>query len=270
MDRNYDPYYDSKFQPMPGPPLRAPMTFLSSNSGEPSNFDDLASPLLVKSEKDQDGIKKWRQNHNEVTWTRGSRGRCIGRFCCCGLLMLIFLLVSVVFTLLLFIRPPNIQINNVALPTNGSAFQVTSSSLNLNLYVNVSVANPNYFQVDLAEIKADLTYPINNLDVGGGQANNIVFKTFSNTAFKFPFTLTYNEQDDPKGLVLDDILSRCGITGQKRDLDINYKITLGVKVLFVTISPSFSSSFSFECPITASDIADLLNGAGVTVPGISP
>ncbi len=70
-----------------------------------------------------------------------------------------------------------------------------------------------------------LTYPINNLDVGGGQKNNIVFKSHTETTFNFPFTLTYNEQDDPNKTVLQDILSRCGITGQKRDLDINYKIT---------------------------------------------
>ncbi len=71
-----------------------------------------------------------------------------------------------------------------------------------------------------------LTYPINNLDVGGGQKNNIVFKSHTETTFNFPFTLTYNEQDDPNKTVLQDILSRCGITGQKRVLDINYKITV--------------------------------------------
>lgn len=107
-----------------------------------------------------------------------------------------------------------------------------------------SVANPNYFQIDLSKVKADvcilscpngychthafaqLTYPINNLDVGGGQKDNIDFKPHTDTTFNFPFTLTYNEADDPNKTVLQDILSRCGITGQKRDLDINYKITV--------------------------------------------
>ncbi len=73
---------------------------------------------------------------------------------------------------------------------------------------------------------SQLTYPINNLDVGGGEKDNTVFKSNSETMFTFPFTITYNEQDDPNKTVLEDILSRCGITGQKRDLDINYKITV--------------------------------------------
>lgn len=215
-------------------------------------------------------IRIRRKDYQGNLWTKGSRGRCICRFCCCTFLIGIFLIVSIVLALLIWIRPPDIQINSVALPVSGSPFKVTASSLNLYLGVNISVSNPNYFQIDLPKVKADLTYPINNLDVGGGEKDNTVFKSNSETMFTFPFTITYNEQDDPNKTVLEDILSRCGITGQKRDLDINYKITLGIKVFFVTVSPTFSSSFSFECPVDANSLQALLNGAGITIPGVPP
>ena len=73
-----------------------------------------------------------------------------------------------------------------------------------------------------------LTYPISNLDVGGGEKDNIVFKSHSQTTFNFPFTLTYVEADDPNKAALNDLLSRCGVTGPKQNLNINYKITVSI------------------------------------------
>lgn len=110
-------------------------------------------------------------------------------------------------------------------------------------YAN-SVSNPNYFSVNFKKIKVDvrpyfpytmsfclltfeqLTYPVDNLGVGGGEKDNIDFQAHTQTTFTFPFTLTYKESDDPNRVVLSDLLNKCGVTGAKQNLNIKYKITV--------------------------------------------
>ncbi|KAH8116849.1 hypothetical protein DFH11DRAFT_1823854 [Phellopilus nigrolimitatus] len=215
-------------------------------------------------------IRLWRKDHHGQLWTKGGRGKCVMRFCCCTLLIALFLIISIILSLGIWIRPPDITVNNVGFNQTGSAFQVTSSSLNLNLAVNISVDNPNYFAVSFKEIKVDLTYPIDNMDVGGGEKDNIDFHAHTQTTFYFPFTLTYNEAADTDKKVLMDLLTKCGITGgTKEDITVDYKITLGLKILFVTVSPSFSNTFNFACPVTASDLSSLLKGSGIDITGIT-
>lgn len=76
-----------------------------------------------------------------------------------------------------------------------------------------------------------MTYPINNLDVGGGEKDNINFKSHSQTTFNFPLTLTYNVNDDPNKAVLTDLLTKCGIIGgSKQNLEVEYKITVCISL----------------------------------------
>ncbi|KAF8798184.1 hypothetical protein BYT27DRAFT_7124302 [Phlegmacium glaucopus] len=195
--------------------------------------------------------------------TKGGPLRCFGRICCCSLMTTVFLLVSIVLALALWIRPPSITIGSVQtmLGPTGNAIQTTNDGITVNMGVGISVANPNYFSVDFKKIEAEIFYPINNTPVGGGSSTNIVFNSHSQTNFTFNFNLTYNSTQDPTGAVISDLATKCGaLGGTKSNLDISYKITLGIRILLVTISPVISNQFNFPCPISASDIDKFLGG----------
>lgn len=207
-------------------------------------------------EKSTRALRTYRYQHQGALWTRGSRVRCVGRFCCCTLLITLFLIISIVLALLLWIRPPNINVGAVNIPSSGSEIQVTSGGLNINLGVNISVENPNYFTVSFSKIQANIFYPINNTAIGGGNETDISFKSHSQTNFTFPFTIAYQKSLDPNNQILTDIATKCGFIGStKSPITVDYKITLGLKVLFITISPVVSSSLSFACPLSQADIS---------------
>jgi len=185
--------------------------------------------------------------------------RCIGRICCCSLMTTVFLIVSIVLALALWIRPPSISIGTVQ-PLS-SSISAASNGLNIQLGVDISVANPNYFSVDFEKIELQLFYPINNTAVGGGTATNIDFKSRSLTNFTFPFTLSYNSSENQADAIISDIASKCGASGgTKSNLEVNYEITLGIHILVATVSPVISNTFSFPCPISASELSTLLGG----------
>jgi hypothetical protein len=70
------------------------------------------------------------------------------------------------------------------------------------------------------------------------------------TNFTFPFSIEYDPTTDKDQAILSDIATKCGLLGgQKEQLTVNYQIRLAVKVLFVTVHPTVTSSASFDCPI---------------------
>ncbi|EIN07222.1 hypothetical protein PUNSTDRAFT_53598 [Punctularia strigosozonata HHB-11173 SS5] len=216
-------------------------------------------------------IRTWRYEHQESNmWTAGSRGRCFGRFLCCSLMTFVFLLVSIVLALALWVRPPSVTIGQLSTITNGSAIQLSSDGLTVNLNVNISVDNPNFFSVAFKKINVDLHYPINNTDVGGGSKKNIDFEAHSNKTFDFPISLEYTLADDPNSAILADLATKCGfIGGSKSDITVDYDITLGLRILFITVSPQISNSFSFACPLDESDLSGLLKDAGIDISSLS-
>ncbi|THH13933.1 hypothetical protein EW146_g6331 [Bondarzewia mesenterica] len=207
----------------------------------------------IPRERTSRNLRAWRYQNQGQIWTRGGRGRCIGRFCCCTLLIAVFLIISIILSLALWIRPPNVNIGNVNTPTNGSTLQVLNNGLQINLDIIIGVNNPNYFSVNLKQIKADIIYPINNTQIGSGQANNVVFHSHTDANFTFPFDLKYTEDIDPSREIISDIATKC-LSSPQQDLKVQYKITLGLRILFITISPTISNNVSFACPVSADEI----------------
>jgi len=68
---------------------------------ERSKYEAAGFPPALRPPKDTGAIRIWRQDFHGGMWTRGSRGRCIGRFCCCTLFLGVFLIASIVLTLLI-------------------------------------------------------------------------------------------------------------------------------------------------------------------------
>ncbi len=81
----------------------------------------------------------------------------------------------------------------------------------------------------------------------------MVLPSDSATNFTFPFQLVYTKSIDPSNAIITDIASKC-IGSPPSDLTIRYKITVGVRVLMVTIAPSISNSLSFACPIDSASL----------------
>jgi hypothetical protein len=72
------------------------------------------------------------------------------------------------------------------------------------------------------------------MDLGGGQKDNIKFRSNTETTFNFPFELDYKTSEDTNMVVLQDLLSKCGITGgTKQDITVDYKITVSVELASV-------------------------------------
>jgi len=215
-----------------------------------------------RTEKSVRDLRNYRYEGQRALWTKGGRGRCVGRFCCCTILIVLFFVISIVLTLLLWVRPPNIGIGDVKAPSSGSEIQLTTDGLDINLGVDISVENPNYFGVSFKKIQADIFYPINNTAIGGGSQKDITFHSHSQTNFTFPFTISYKKSLDPNNQILTDIATKCGfIGGNRSQIKVDYKITLGLRIIFITISPVVSNSLSFDCPLSEDEIASL--GAGL-------
>ncbi|KAJ6496989.1 hypothetical protein C8R47DRAFT_1113386 [Mycena vitilis] len=264
-----DPAYDNQYAPQrqatqhtymedaAPPPVALPKSHDERSSFDPGEFTPTRGP------KTASNLKRYRMEFQGPLWTKGGRGRCIGRFFCCTLMSIVFLFVTIVLALVLFLRPPSIDFGDVAPMTAGSPVQLTSDGINLNMGVNISVNNPNFFNVNFKKIDAQIFYPINDTAIGNGSAHNIVFGSNAQTNFTFPFSINYSTAIDPKSLILLDLAKKCGLVGTKSNLEVQYKITVGVQILFVTISPSISNTFSFACPLDASDLSGLLGSTGL-------
>jgi len=257
-----------KDDPLPAPPSQDSGVASTKEFGGGYGNEVFESP--TKKERTVKSLRAYRYDHQGNLWTKGSRLQCFGRFFCCTILIFVFLLVSILLNLALWIRPPDIGINDVAPVTSGSTIQLQNDGLTINLGVSISVDNPNYFSVDFRKIEAEIFYPINNTPIGGGTQNNINFNSHTETNFTFPFSIVYKQSLDPGNQILTDLATRCGFLGSpKTQIKVNYKITLGLRILFVVVSPVVSNSFNFDCPLSQQDVSGLLSQAGLTVSSVA-
>ncbi|EIW85077.1 hypothetical protein CONPUDRAFT_97723 [Coniophora puteana RWD-64-598 SS2] len=258
-------------------PSRYSDPYYNNSSGKEnpiSSSDDAFGGAAVASASRRKDLSDWRYEQQSGLWTRGSRGSCIARFCCCAVMIVIFFIVSILLALALvrilylsglywlifsqWIRPPNIVVGSVQTNSTNTV-QSVNDGFQINLGVNISVQNPNYFAVSFKDIDAQIFYPINNTLVGGGTENDITFGSHSQTNFTFPFAINYNSNLPSSNQILLDMAQKCGIpSGSPSDITVNYDITLGLRILFFVVSPKVSNSLSFKCPLTSSDLGACL------------
>ncbi|KAK7467246.1 hypothetical protein VKT23_004303 [Stygiomarasmius scandens] len=266
--RQQDQHGDSEFNPY----ANNQQPYATYEQGGPShdnyatdNYNDNYRPKEFSAgarEKGSASLRRYRDEYRGNLWTRGGRGRCIGRFLCCTIMIAAFLIISIVLALALWIRPPSVVIGSAELDQSGTGVQIQDTGIVVPLQVNITVTNPNYFSVNLKHLKVELSYPVNNnsTSIGQGSKDDIVFPSNSNSSTTFPFNIDYEFADDPNYAVLLDMATKCGVLGgTKSDLTINYKISIGLRILIVNISPSVSNSFSISCPLSDSDLQDLLD-----------
>nr|XP_018260305.1 uncharacterized protein I303_07223 [Kwoniella dejecticola CBS 10117]OBR82463.1 hypothetical protein I303_07223 [Kwoniella dejecticola CBS 10117] len=207
-------------------------------------------------------LRMWRKDERGKQWSRGGGVRMSLRLCCCCFTIAIILVVSIILSIILYVRPPSFALNSVNI--GSSPVSLTTNGLTVSFDLSISVANPNWFNADFKEITATAKYPGNNTNsFGGGTLYNLNFVGYTQSTFDFPFTLNYTLSKDPNQVILKDLISKCGISGGSvKDITVDYDLYLKLKILGITVSPTISNSASFECPITASDIESIIGNDG--------
>jgi len=171
----------------------------------------------------------------------------------------LFVIIAIALSIAMWLRLPDVSFGRIGPPTNGSAIEVSSSDIKINLALPISVKNPNFFTASFEQISAVAYYPLGNVAMGGGSRDNIAFPANSETTFNFPFTIDYTQAEDPGSAILMDISNRCGFTGAAaRQIQVNYAITLQIKILTFSISPSFNGQAGFDCPLTKAQVEPFL------------
>jgi len=262
----YDPYYSMSNQyqnsyPPPNDgsnlPSRASTGISGTKQYDPNYSPDRLSRMGVgEPPKGTGELGLWRHSEHGHLLTKGGRGACIGRFACCSIMTVLFLIISIALSLAMWLRPPDITFGSIQAPTSGSAIQATTSQITINLLIPIDVKNPNFFTAGFQQISAKAWYPLTGVEVGGGETNNIAFAANTETSFKFPLAIVYSQAKDPNGAMLKDISDRCGFTGNpKKNIDVKYTITLSIRIVAWTITPSFTGTTGFACPLTKDQIA---------------
>ncbi|KAG7562197.1 hypothetical protein FFLO_02382 [Filobasidium floriforme] len=203
-------------------------------------------------------LREWRKE-NRASWGKGGGWRTFGRFFSCCILSTLFVLISVVLTIAMWVRPPDIRLFDIDIPSS-NAVSITTSSLALNFSLIIGVTNPNWFSADFKEISAVAKWPGLDADFGGGSLTDIKFGGNSATNFSFPFMVNYSTDLDPQSIVLSSLLEKCGSV-PPGDITIDYDLTLKLHIVAFDVSPTISSSASLQCPVSAADIRKI---AGAT------
>jgi len=188
---------------------------------------------------------------------------CGGRASCgktCGILCCLFILIigGIVAAVLLWARPPNITFLGIEPSSELPPYVSRPSSFDFNFNLKIQVDNPNMVGAYFSMIKAVAFYPGHQSTIGGGNLTDVHIASKANTTLYFPFSINYNADLDPGYEILTDIARKCGLIGNnKTKLEIDYTLTLSVKVLLISISPSFNKNALFDCPIKDGKMPDI-------------
>ncbi|GAA5871667.1 hypothetical protein JCM3774_003012 [Rhodotorula dairenensis] len=214
----------------------------------------------------KEGLRMFRKDEHAGALTRGGRMRCFGRVFCCSFMLILLILVGIVAAFFLWVKPPDVTFRGIRPPTSGNEVSVQTGGFLINVTLDINVINPNFFGAHFSRVHATAYYPTKPNDaVGGGTLTNFDIKKHSNSTINFPFTINYTTSYDSDRTVLQDIAQRCGfLGGTATQLKVNYKVKTEVRVIAVSISPTFSSSASFDCPLTESDITGFLGSSGLS------
>ncbi|GAA5888040.1 hypothetical protein JCM6882_000259 [Rhodosporidiobolus microsporus] len=240
-------------------------------AGVPVTRGSIAAQMAAEGQiPKKEGLRMWRKDEHAGAMTRGGRARCCGRVFCCFLILAVLILVGIVAAFFLWVKPPDVSFDGIEDPETGNIVSIASGGFNLNFRLKINVINPNFFGADFDRISATAYYPTKpNSQFGGGAMNNVDIKKNSNTTLHFPFSVNYTTSYDSDLSVLKDIATKCGFLGStKSQLTVNYKVKTKVKVIAVTIEPSFSSSAKFDCPLSESDITGFLGSDGLSSLGL--
>ncbi|KAG1470114.1 hypothetical protein G6F56_002872 [Rhizopus delemar] len=247
---NHISIHQQKMTPSPTPTVKPNMYF------DAEKIDD------VQYNVDSEQKRKKRRMEN--------RNRCLRCLCCACCLptwatwIIWFIIIAIIIVVVAlgtiagtFVMP-TVDIGGVSTsPTQaGPQISISGGTFNINFGLIISVNNPNMLSIDLLDVTATAYYPNQSgkghTKIGGGYLAEQFVPTYSNFNFTFPFAIQYNPTLDTDQSILNDLASKCGLTGENpEDITIDYTIHVTAKVLFIKVKPTISSSTTLACPISA-------------------
>ncbi|KAJ7579280.1 hypothetical protein C8J56DRAFT_965283 [Mycena floridula] len=258
----YNPQYDQQYKHYPrqastvatGNDMRREATmrnFITSNDNRTRPDADPDNPPIFDTPK-------------KNPWTKGGGLACGARFFGCSIMLLVYLVLCGLLSFALWIRPPALTFGQMGLDTQAaSPISLVGTAISVNLAIDIFVENPNTFSANFKQIRATVNYPLSTGEsqIGLGTVNDFVFSANKNTTLHFPLAITYDPNADPGGLIRESLLSKCT---SNQPISVDATLSLGLRILFVTITPVVKRSFSFACP---SQLESLIKQLGTAVTG---
>lgn len=88
-----------------------------------------------------------------------------------------------------FVRPPSITLNNTNVNPATAQFDLNEKHINLDIGLDITVRNPNWFGANFKQISATIKYPGLDSKFGGGDVYNTKFPAYTESTFNFPLKL---------------------------------------------------------------------------------
>ncbi|TIB94808.1 hypothetical protein E3Q19_00201 [Wallemia mellicola] len=195
-------------------------------------------------------VKSYRKRERGAASRRGGIIGSIFRWIFCVLILGISIVIGVLATIVLYVKPPNITFVGVREPENGSTVSAVNNALNINFDLEIVVDNPNTFGATFNSLNAQLFYGGTGIPIGYGRVEDIDIHGENTTDFRYPFHIVYQANVDPDKTVLSGLLNSCGLVsqGENPPIDIDYDLHVDIKALSVNVKQTISNSMSVQCP----------------------
>ncbi|CAO3701780.1 unnamed protein product [Rhizopus stolonifer] len=182
------------------------------------------------------------------------------RWCTCIIFIIIVILAIIIGVLAALFKVPTVQFTGLK---ESPAITSLNNVLNMTFSLGITVDNPNFESITFEKISADAYYPSPyNVQVGGGEVDNVHIVSNGITNITFPFSITINSTDTAQQGVLMDLVTKCGLDGStKQNINFNYYVHPTVRIIGIAITPTISKSMSIACPLQGDDLTSILGSS---------
>ncbi|KAI8068463.1 hypothetical protein BC940DRAFT_223885, partial [Gongronella butleri] len=169
------------------------------------------------------------------------------RYCSCVCLLLLLAVGITIGVLAALFKVPQVSVSGM---DSQPSVNVSNANVNLGFQLQISVNNPNVEGITFDTIVAKAYYPgHSNIQLGGGEKDNVHIAKQGFTNFTFPFNLAIQMNSPQYQSIVDDLFNRCGLYGSpQQPITINYDVIPTIKIGVIPISFTISNHAQFDCP----------------------
>lgn len=183
--------------------------------------------------------------------------------CCpCYVCVIITVIILVAIGLLAyFLWPdmPDVDIGEVKLNSKSNdpvrytlpSFTDGSGGLEIDLGIDVSVNNPNSFDLNISSLDIQVFLSDNSVDktlIGTGKINDLSFKKKEVTKIEIPITIGYYVDSVLTDPVISYLLTKCAT---QTNINIEYTVGVGIKFIKLFYTPKYTGTNKFKCPLNS-------------------
>ncbi|WFD04315.1 hypothetical protein MOBT1_003022 [Malassezia obtusa] len=176
------------------------------------------------------------------------------------LVMGIIIALAVVMLIVMFLRPPNIGLQNIRLPSSDD-IKIQNEVISVTAYLDTVISNPNYISAQVNDLKA-VAYDANAraTSIGNCSVPHRTIQARQNTELTVPCDLLYDVQKDKDLSIIKDLVNRCGLVkgSSKQKLQILLDAHVTIQLLAFHIPISVSPTVNVDCPISRQQVKQAL------------